>query len=292
VYTVVLAGKSPNIRSYTVYIHGSGQPYVCAVFKRCCCMLPRAWDETAGEGLCRSHTKPQNLWVHMHDGAVLQAAAAVWVLSCMRTCSHSTHTQTHTLSHAHTHALSRTHTHTHTHTQTHTHTLVHTQNTQPASLTWNVMGMMNNCYFRVLLHPFMDDKGALGVRFQHPAPVEIGERGDVGWREEDNMRMQVCVSMCVCICVCVCPCVCVFVHLCVFLAHRSSGNWRAGRHMGSKRGKTRGCACVCVSLCVCLFSASRIGVQGNQCVCVCSAAKTHRPYKQLASTRWRGLCPQ
>ena len=61
------------------------------------------------------------------------------------------------------------------------------------------MGMMNNCYFRVLLHPFMDDKGALGVRFQHPAPVEIGERGDVGWREEDNMRMQVCVSMCVCV---------------------------------------------------------------------------------------------
>jgi hypothetical protein len=27
VYTVVLAGKSPNIRSYTVYIYGSGQPY-------------------------------------------------------------------------------------------------------------------------------------------------------------------------------------------------------------------------------------------------------------------------
>jgi len=26
VYTVILAGKSPNIRSYTVYIYGSGQP--------------------------------------------------------------------------------------------------------------------------------------------------------------------------------------------------------------------------------------------------------------------------
>jgi len=28
VYTVFLAGKSPNIRSYTVYIYGSGQPYI------------------------------------------------------------------------------------------------------------------------------------------------------------------------------------------------------------------------------------------------------------------------
>jgi len=27
VYTVFLAGKLPYIRSYTVYIHGSGQPY-------------------------------------------------------------------------------------------------------------------------------------------------------------------------------------------------------------------------------------------------------------------------
>ena len=27
VYTVFLAGKSPNVRSYTVYIYGSGQPY-------------------------------------------------------------------------------------------------------------------------------------------------------------------------------------------------------------------------------------------------------------------------
>jgi len=27
VFTVILAGKSPKIRSYTVYIYGSGQPY-------------------------------------------------------------------------------------------------------------------------------------------------------------------------------------------------------------------------------------------------------------------------
>jgi len=31
VYAVCLAGKSPNIRSYTVHIYGSGQPYIIVV---------------------------------------------------------------------------------------------------------------------------------------------------------------------------------------------------------------------------------------------------------------------
>ena len=31
VYTVILAGKSPNIRSYTEYIYSSGQPYIYTV---------------------------------------------------------------------------------------------------------------------------------------------------------------------------------------------------------------------------------------------------------------------
>jgi nitrate reductase (NAD(P)H) len=47
-------------------------------------------------------------------------------------------------------------------------------NTQPAMITWNVMGMMNNCHFRVLIHPHTDEQGNIGVRFQHPAPVEVG----------------------------------------------------------------------------------------------------------------------
>ena len=33
-YTVFWAGKSPNIRSYAVYIHGSGQPYIYTVYIR------------------------------------------------------------------------------------------------------------------------------------------------------------------------------------------------------------------------------------------------------------------
>jgi len=43
VYTVYLAGNSPYIRSYTVYIYGSGQPYVCdLVFKHPCVGVARA----------------------------------------------------------------------------------------------------------------------------------------------------------------------------------------------------------------------------------------------------------
>lgn len=63
-------------------------------------------------------------------------------------------------------------------------------NTQPALITWNVMGMMNNCHYRVLIHPHVDAQGNMGVRFQHPAPVEVGVLGNMGWREEDNLRKQ------------------------------------------------------------------------------------------------------
>lgn len=30
----------------------------------------------------------------------------------------------------------------------------------------------------------------MGLRFQHPAPIEVGEQGSIGWREEDNIKAQ------------------------------------------------------------------------------------------------------
>ena len=63
-------------------------------------------------------------------------------------------------------------------------------NTQPSVITWNLMGMMNNCMYKVKVAPTRMDSGAIGLRFQHPAPVELGERGSMGWREEDNIRQQ------------------------------------------------------------------------------------------------------
>eukprot|EP00252_Welwitschia_mirabilis_P006426 TRINITY_DN1730_c0_g1_i3.p1 TRINITY_DN1730_c0_g1~~TRINITY_DN1730_c0_g1_i3.p1 ORF type:complete len:889 (-),score=-56.13 TRINITY_DN1730_c0_g1_i3:448-3114(-) len=41
-------------------------------------------------------------------------------------------------------------------------------NTQPKDLTWNVMGMMNNCWFRVKLHVCKPHQGEIGLIFEHP----------------------------------------------------------------------------------------------------------------------------
>lgn len=40
------------------------------------------------------------------------------------------------------------------------------QNTQPENLTWNLMGMMNNCWFRVKLS--MEREPSLAIRCEHP----------------------------------------------------------------------------------------------------------------------------
>ena len=53
------------------------------------------------------------------------------------------------------------------------------------------MGMMNNCYHRILIFPHRDEEtGVIGIRFQHPAPIEVGKQGNIGWREEENLRQQ------------------------------------------------------------------------------------------------------
>ena len=41
-------------------------------------------------------------------------------------------------------------------------------NTQPKELTWNLLGMMNNCHFKILLHTERNAEGHFGVRFEHP----------------------------------------------------------------------------------------------------------------------------
>jgi len=130
------------------------------------------------------------------------------------------------------------------------------QNGQPSELTWNVMGMMNNCYYRVRVHHHVDNEvrrsfgfsggalpvlgrrvgarlarpppprarpparfaaprshprtkrpirttppetpppsspqtqGQLYLRFQHPAPIQPGPLGTLGWREEDALARQ------------------------------------------------------------------------------------------------------
>lgn len=41
-------------------------------------------------------------------------------------------------------------------------------NTQPQQLIWNVMGMLNNCWFRVKVSPCKPKEGGLGLVFEHP----------------------------------------------------------------------------------------------------------------------------
>eukprot|EP00983_Pelagomonas_calceolata_P091311 1157527-Pelagomonas_calceolata.AAC.1 len=77
------------------------------------------------------------------------------------------------------------------------------QNTQPALLPWTVLGQMNNCEYRLVLHPYKDNKGGLGVRFQHPAPIKVGKLGHVGWREEEHLRTQLAARVSHACCVCV-----------------------------------------------------------------------------------------
>ncbi|XP_060198179.1 nitrate reductase [NADH] 2-like isoform X1 [Lycium barbarum] len=43
-----------------------------------------------------------------------------------------------------------------------------TLNTQPENLIWNVMGMMNNCWFRVKTNVGKPPKGEIGIMFEHP----------------------------------------------------------------------------------------------------------------------------
>ena len=58
-----------------------------------------------------------------------------------------------------------------------------TMNRQPEKITWNVMGMMNNSYFRVKVHRTMDEAtGMPALKFQHPTLAGPGNFG--GWFEE------------------------------------------------------------------------------------------------------------
>ncbi|MCO5598396.1 hypothetical protein L7F22_052491 [Adiantum nelumboides] len=41
-------------------------------------------------------------------------------------------------------------------------------NTQPQKLTWNVMGMMNNCWFTVRINPCKPKGGGIALAFEHP----------------------------------------------------------------------------------------------------------------------------
>lgn len=56
-------------------------------------------------------------------------------------------------------------------------------NTQPEKLIWNVMGMMNNCWFRVRTNMCKPHKGEIGIVFEHP--TQPGNKSG-GWMARER----------------------------------------------------------------------------------------------------------
>ncbi|PIN19034.1 NADH-cytochrome b-5 reductase [Handroanthus impetiginosus] len=58
-----------------------------------------------------------------------------------------------------------------------------TLNTQPEKLIWNVMGMMNNCWFRVKTNVCKPHRGEIGIVFEHP--TQPGNQSG-GWMAKER----------------------------------------------------------------------------------------------------------
>ncbi|CAA0827861.1 Nitrate reductase [Striga hermonthica] len=62
-----------------------------------------------------------------------------------------------------------------------------TLNTQPEKLIWNVMGMMNNCWFRVKTNVCKPHRGEIGIVFEHP--TQPGNQSG-GWMAKERHLEQ------------------------------------------------------------------------------------------------------
>ncbi|GER49225.1 nitrate reductase [Striga asiatica] len=62
-----------------------------------------------------------------------------------------------------------------------------TLNTQPEKLIWNVMGMMNNCWFRVKTNVCKPCRGEIGIVFEHP--TQPGNQSG-GWMAKERHLEQ------------------------------------------------------------------------------------------------------
>lgn len=64
-------------------------------------------------------------------------------------------------------------------------------NTQPNTFTWNLMGMMNNCVYRVKIHPSVRN-GSLALRYEHPciAGPAVG-----GWMNRSDEKPATVVEV-------------------------------------------------------------------------------------------------
>ena len=67
------------------------------------------------------------------------------------------------------------------------------QNTQPRDLTWNVLGMMNNSWYKLRTSVRRNDRNKTIVHIEHPAPMLIGNL-NVGWMIKDKEGVSIAES--------------------------------------------------------------------------------------------------
>ena len=72
-------------------------------------------------------------------------------------------------------------------------------NTQPREITWNLMGMGNNCEFTVRIHQQVAADGAIALQFEHPTEpgaLKGGWMGNTagGWQPEARAQMPLPVA--------------------------------------------------------------------------------------------------
>ena len=109
---VFLSETLPNIRSYTAFIYGYGQPYVLA------CTV----GSVAGTyQLCALLWQKRTILLDTHRQIELicYLQALAFGISVRIHANTHTHTHTHVLTHSHTHTHTLTHTCAHKHRQTH-----------------------------------------------------------------------------------------------------------------------------------------------------------------------------
>jgi len=184
--------KSSNIRSYTVYIYGSGQPY-----KYCF-----AEDEVAKAlnwiQCSLAHTRTHT---HIHSHTHTHTHTHTHKHTYNHTRTHiqpHTHTYTNTRANTHIHAHTYTHTpcstcsqtnmgtHTHIHTHAHTHTYTHT----PCSTC-----SQTNMGTAELKAEFGSKRHELSVSTQQMCILLL-------FNSTDRLSYaEVCLRVCVCICV-------------------------------------------------------------------------------------------
>ncbi|XP_022141374.1 nitrate reductase [NADH]-like isoform X2 [Momordica charantia] len=62
-----------------------------------------------------------------------------------------------------------------------------TNNTQPENLNWNLMGMMNNSWYRIKINICKPQKGEIGIVFRHPT---LAGNQSGGWKEKEKEKNQ------------------------------------------------------------------------------------------------------